>query len=124
MRKIMKDTEYKKQASIRLDRDRYDFMYSICEQEERTPSNLMSFLIKKSNIKKNKKGFVFFEGRKTRQKLAYSVPFRIDQEYYKIIEDLAKKHNSTVSHVFYEIVVKELDRILKNKSKTKENIKN
>jgi hypothetical protein len=123
MSKIMQDTEYKKQASIRLDKDRYDFMYSVCEEEERTPSNLMSYLIKLSNIKNSKKGFVFFEGRKSRQKLAYSVPFRIEKEYYEIAVKLAEKYNSNVSHIFYEIITKELDKLIKKKKLTNENIK-
>jgi predicted DNA-binding protein len=124
MCKNMKDTEYKKQASIRLDRDRYDFMYSLCEHEERTPSNLMSLLIKSSNIKKSKKGFIFFEGRKARQKLAYSVPFRIDKEYYEMAEKIAEENNSSVSYIFYEIITKELDKLIKKKEESKNNIKN
>jgi hypothetical protein len=104
----------KKQASIRLNRSFYDLVYKVCEDQDRSPSNLMNLLLKKSNISKNWKTKNVLNIRKLKEKQTYPVAFRVDFDIYKIVEKIATKNQVSISSIFYILIFEELKKLQPN----------
>lgn len=106
------NTSVKKQASIRLNRKLYDFVYLMCQQETRTPSNYLNVILKKA-LSENTgwKSKDYFIARKLKEKQTYAVAFRAEAEDYELIEKRAKKKNTSTSAIFHYLISSQLEKL-------------